>query len=266
MLKLNKLLAIRHACFQAYTNEPLLCSHQKRLQSTISDNVNEASREFLVPTMRPLFEQQISVFNKSPVVHSVEDALTAVHDWLPCEWWLCITLATLTMRLCVRLPIAIYQQKNSAHILNLQPEIKKRVESEILSLRLSSKDPNYSKLIKKIVIKFFFWDFVSKFILKSLFNQKTTTTREKIYEREGRRPHMTAVASCLQLPFWIALTVGLRDLALGINGNIVQATEMQTEGLFWFQNLTQADPYFILPAVTMVISLLNLKVENVWYE
>jgi hypothetical protein len=63
-------------------------------------------------------------------------------------------------------------------------------------------------------------------------------------------------------PFWFTTTIALRDLASGINGNMVQSFEMQTEGLFWFKNLVQADPYYILPIVYAIINVANVKVND----
>ena len=36
--------------------------------------------------------------------------------------------------------------------------------------------------------------------------------------------------------------------------------EFSTEGLLWIQDLTMADPYYILPVVLVVTNLLNIEV------
>ncbi len=93
---------------------------------------------------------------------------------------------------------------------------------------------------------------------------KTLQTRNRIYKLNDCSPTKNGVASTFMFPFWFTTTIALRDLASGINGNMVQSFEMQTEGLFWFKNLVQADPYYILPIVYAIINVANVKVNDRW--
>ena len=61
----------------------------------------------------------------------------------------------------------------------------------------------------------------------------------------------------VQAPVFISFFLSLRAMAnFPVDG-------MRTEGLFWFQDLTLADPYYILPLVTSatLFGVLKLGVE-----
>ncbi len=84
----------------------------------------------------------------------MEDALTTVHDSLPCEWWLCITASAIALRTFIGLPICIYQWRIRAKIFNLQPEIKNEVEKNIIALKLRTNNLENMKILEKMVKTF----------------------------------------------------------------------------------------------------------------
>lgn len=56
------------------------------------------------------------------------------------------------------------------------------------------------------------------------------------------------------MPFFISLFLGIRGLAN------YPLESMMHGGIFWFQDLTMADPYYILPVFTAVTMFITMEV------
>jgi len=62
---------------------------------------------------------------------------------------------------------------------------------------------------------------------------------------------------CLfQLPIFISVYKGIREMAE------LPVVSMKSGGLFWFTDLTVADPYFALPLMTVATLLVTIEVRT----
>ena len=62
--------------------------------------------------------------------------------------------------------------------------------------------------------------------------------------KKGINPLKNAVPIMLQVPVFMSFFFGLRAMAY------CPVQSMTTGGLFWFENLTMADPFYLLPILT----------------
>jgi YidC/Oxa1 family membrane protein insertase len=67
-------------------------------------------------------------------------------------------------------------------------------------------------------------------------------------------PLKNAIVPLAQAPLFISFFIGLRQMA---NAPV---ESMKEGGLFWFTDLTVADPYFILPIITSITMLATIEV------
>lgn len=65
---------------------------------------------------------------------------------------------------------------------------------------------------------------------------------------------MICCYSCLQLPVFISVFVGIRQMAN------LPVQSMTTGGLAWFTDLTIPDPFYALPLITMATFLVTIEV------
>jgi YidC/Oxa1 family membrane protein insertase len=88
-----------------------------------------------------------------------------------------------------------------------------------------------------------------------------TQSKEKMIELSAfMKDHKIGVGRLLGLgllpvPFFISTFFALQKLATQ------PIPSMTREGIFWFQDLTLADPYYILPALTTLSLLASLEVQ-----
>ena len=85
-----------------------------------------------------------------------------------------------------------------------------------------------------------------------------------LYRQEGCSQYKVTILPWVQLPLWITLAYALRDMT-GVFPNKLplnpEATlSFASEGALWFQNLTIADPYYVLPVILACTNLLNIEV------
>ena len=82
---------------------PIQNVHRQLLQQipqrTISNETNSNS----------FFQQMYTDLSESSLVATTQRYLESVHDWTHLPWWATIIVSTVTLRLIVTLPLAIYQ-------------------------------------------------------------------------------------------------------------------------------------------------------------
>ncbi len=70
----------------------------------------------------------------------------------------------------------------------------------------------------------------------------------KVIKKHGLVEHFVILSACVQVPMWISMAVGIRELSNGVDFSYPGITLALTQGgTLWFDNLMQPDPYHILP-------------------
>ncbi|XP_065568285.1 cytochrome c oxidase assembly protein COX18, mitochondrial-like isoform X2 [Artemia franciscana] len=89
------------------------------------------------------------------------------------------------------------------------------------------------------------------------FDKAVAKVRLDLFRRYNCHPFKSQIASIIQLPLWISVSLGLRNMALGLPScnpdyQLVQG-QLCVEGVAWIPNLTDMDHSYILP-VTLVLT------------
>ena len=73
-------------------------------------------------------------------------------------------------------------------------------------------------------------------------------------QKQGINPLKNIAPMAVQLPIFMSFFIGLR----GMSNCPVES--MSSGGILWFENLTLADPFYLLPLMTCCTTFLQLKV------
>ena len=112
-----------------------------------------------------------------------------IHMLTGLPWWASIALATILLRSCITLPLAIYSSYIRTQVENLQPEIWK------LSQRL--------KIETAKTIREFGWDMEHG---RQRYNYSIKKVIRELYIQENCHPGKSTVLILVQLPQWMALS------------------------------------------------------------
>lgn len=155
----------------------------------------------------------------------IELALEWTHLTTGLPWWLSILLITITIRTLL-IPTTIWGQTALSKLKNIKPQTEV-IQKEIKRFQASG-DTNSARL-------------------------EMDKMRE-VFKTNKVNP-LGGFWMFVQMPIMISFFVALQNMAsVGVPG-------MSTEGLFWFTNLSVADPYFILPVVGNLAILASVEVR-----
>jgi YidC/Oxa1 family membrane protein insertase len=170
----------------------------------------------------------------SPVVNVLGSVLLFFHQNVGTPWWLSIVLLTVVVR-GLLFPLTVKQVKSMRAVQDLKPDMD-RVRSQYQN------NP-----------------------------QKQREEMAKLYQDRGVNPLGGCLPILIQMPIFIGIFYVIRQF-----GGTPGRTEPQYEtfvngGILWFQDLSQADPTYLLPilsAVTMLgateITLKNVDPQQRW--
>lgn len=164
----------------------------------------------------------------SPVVSVLAYVLRFFHYDLGVEWWISIALLTVVVR-TVLFPLTVKQVKSMKAMQELKPELDK--------IREKYKDNR----------------------------QKQQEEQMKLFQERRVNPLGGCLPILVQLPIFIGIFYVIRDFG-GSAGIIGAADRPASEptfregGIFWFTDLTQHDPYFILPVLSAVTMLIGMEI------
>jgi YidC/Oxa1 family membrane protein insertase len=170
----------------------------------------------------------------SPIVAVLGEVLLFFHVNLGAPWWLAIAMLTIVVRTLL-FPLTVKQVKSMRAMQDLKPEMDK-IRAQYSTNR-----------------------------------QKQQEEMMKLYQERNINPLGGCLPILIQMPIFIGIFYVIR-LFGGIPGQRPPQYESFREGgLFWFQDLSQMDPYFILPilsALTMLaateITAKNLDPQQRW--
>ena len=140
-------------------------------------------------------------------------------------WWGTIAVTTVIMRTFL-FPLSIKFAKNAAKMAKLQPELAK----------VMKRIQHYAK------------------IGATDLQQKEQIKVGELYKAHDCSPLTMMTLPFMQLPFFMSFFIGLRKMALAPLGS------MKEGGMWWFTDLTVADPTYALPVLACSLFIANIQV------
>lgn len=160
-----------------------------------------------------------SVF--SPVVDVLGVVLLFFHDNIGAPWWLSIAMLTVVVRTLL-FPLTVKQVRSMRAMQDLKPEMD-RIRSQFSNNR-----------------------------------QRQQEEMMKLYQERNVNPLGGCLPILVQMPIFIGIFYVIREFGGYTVGDRVvppKYASFHEGGLFWFQDLSQMDPYFILPVLSALTML-----------
>ncbi|KAG7330263.1 hypothetical protein KOW79_006485 [Hemibagrus wyckioides] len=159
----------------------------------------------------------------------IQNLLEFMHVGIGLPWWGAIVAGTIIAR-CAVFPVIVKGQREAAKLNNVLPEMTK------LTNRMNEAKQSGNK-----------FEFSKAYSDMMLFQKKHDVN-----------PLRGFLVPLVQAPVFISFFIALRKMAYA------PVPSMQTGGLWWFADLTAADPFYILPiAVTgTMFAILELGAES----
>jgi YidC/Oxa1 family membrane protein insertase len=173
----------------------------------------------------------------SPIVAILGEVLLYFHTTLGAPWWLSIALLTIVVR-SLLFPLTVRQVRSMRAMQDLKPEMDR--------IRAQYRDNR----------------------------QKQQEEMMKLYQERKVNPLGGCLPILVQMPIFIGIFYVIREFGGYRLGDRVVPPKYESfheGGILWFQNLSEADPFFILPvlsAVTMLaateITAKNIDPQQRW--
>ncbi|KAK3825630.1 MAG: 60Kd inner membrane protein-domain-containing protein [Benniella sp.] len=156
----------------------------------------------------------MGLVNFSPV-GGLETILEAVHISTGLPWWATIAVTTVMIRTAL-LPFIVKLQGNTARLHNIKPELERLTQN----MKIAQENNDTAALAR--------------------FSDQT----RELFAKNDCNPMKTLMLPLLQAPVMISFYLALRDMAN------LPVPQFKEGGLFWFTDLTVADPTYILPVAS----------------
>jgi YidC/Oxa1 family membrane protein insertase len=157
----------------------------------------------------------------SPIVAILGEVLLYFHSALGAPWWLSIALLTVVIRTLL-FPLTVKQVKSMRAMQDLKPEMDR--------IRAQYRDNR----------------------------QKQQEETMKLYQERKVNPLGGCLPILVQMPIFIGIFYVIRQFggySLGGRTLPPEYPSFREGGILWFQNLSIADPYYILPVVSALTML-----------
>lgn len=155
----------------------------------------------------------------------VQAGLESLHIGLDVPWWSAIVIGTVILRFML-FPMVILGQRRAAEMHNHMPTMQ-RLQQRMVQARKAGD------------------------IQATLRAQKELTD---YMQRNNVNPFKSLIVPFMQVPIFISVYKGVNEMAA------LPVVSMQSGGLFWFSDLTVADPYFALPLMTAATLLVTIEI------
>mmetsp|Transcript_14238 Transcript_14238/g.27998 ORF Transcript_14238/g.27998 Transcript_14238/m.27998 type:complete len:321 (+) Transcript_14238:40-1002(+) len=167
-----------------------------------------------------------SDWHMSPTWH-MQTFLEFVHTSTGMPWWITIAGVTAGIRF-VLFPIFVYQQRTTAKMTNLRPELEK-IQQEMKDKRASG---NFSAADQQ-----YFAQKQADMFMKNNINI------------------LSMFAPFAQAPIFVTMFFGLQTIHS-------RFPDISTGGISWITDLSVADPYYILPITSAITMLLTIEIGS----
>jgi YidC/Oxa1 family membrane protein insertase len=157
----------------------------------------------------------------SPIVDILGVVLLYFHDTLGVPWWLSIAMLTIVVRTLL-FPLTVKQVKNMRAMQDLRPEMER--------IRAQYRDNR----------------------------QKQQEEMMKLYQERRVNPLGGCLPILVQMPIFIGIFYVIREFGgYRVGDRVVPPTQpsFHDGGILWFQNLSVADPYYLLPIISALTML-----------
>jgi YidC/Oxa1 family membrane protein insertase len=164
----------------------------------------------------------------SPIVNVLGVVLLYFHDNLGVPWWLSIAMLTVVVR-SVLFPLTVKQVRSMRAMQDLKPEMDR--------IRAQYRDNR----------------------------QKQQEEMMKLYQDRKVNPLGGCLPILVQMPIFIGIFYVIRQFGgYSVGDRTVPPTEpsFHDGGILWFQNLSVADPYFILPVLSALTMLAATEITS----
>ncbi|CAF1190802.1 unnamed protein product [Rotaria sordida] len=173
----------------------------------------------------------------------VANSLLQIHDSLNLPWWATIALATITFRVIVGASITISQQRFIERLQIVRRTVKNELEPRVKILNIQAMKGKTATVLEE---------------KKNLQRDALQLTKRGYSELNVHPGKLLILALFGSIP-WLYFTFGIRMIC---TSPITHPTISQ-EGILWFQNLAEADPYGILPLGFLIHSLIGISFNAV---
>ncbi|XP_016989012.1 mitochondrial inner membrane protein OXA1L [Drosophila rhopaloa] len=158
-------------------------------------------------------------------VGMVQNCMEFLHCTWDIPWWGAIAMGTLAVRTII-FPLVILAQRNSAKMNNNMPQMQ-MLQLKMTEARQSGNAIESARYAQEMML----------------------FMREK-----GVNPMKNMLVPLAQAPLFISFFMGLRQMAN------TPVESMRDGGLFWFTDLTLADPFYLLPMITSATLYLTIEI------
>ncbi|KAI9481503.1 MAG: 60Kd inner membrane protein-domain-containing protein, partial [Benjaminiella poitrasii] len=221
------------------------CAHSKEKAKYHKSSLASAATPSLIADSAILTNTSDS--NLPAILAANESIFFAIHNTgLP--WWVTIVTSTLLLRSAMTLPIAIYQQRSIAKMINLAPMIQSWAETLKVQVAKDSNSRGWH-----------YQQYNSE--LQKQYRKKV----KSIYAHYGCPRWKILLLPWIQIPLFVSMSLTLRHLTafplpwLGKTAEM-PALGLSEEGLAWFMDLTAADPTMMVPVLIGAGNLINIEV------
>lgn len=159
-----------------------------------------------------------------PVINVMGVVLLYFHNTLGAPWWLSIVFLTALVR-TVLFPLTVKQVRSMRSMQDLKPDLDK----------IKTKYPGN--------------------------RQKQQEEQMRLYQERGINPLGGCLPVLVQMPVFIGVFYVIRRFG-GFHGTPPTQPDFHTGGILWFQDLSNADPLYILPILSAVTMLLSMEITN----
>ncbi len=164
----------------------------------------------------------------SPIVAILGEVLLYFHNTLGAPWWLSIALLTIVIRTLL-FPLTVRQVRSMRAMQDLKPEMDR--------IRAQYRDNR----------------------------QKQQEEMMKLYQERKVNPLGGCLPILVQMPVFIGIFYVIREFGGYRIGDKVVPPKFESfheGGILWFQNLSNADPYFILPVLSALTMLAATEITS----
>lgn len=189
----------------------------------VPETVAEVAGKALNALGEPTFAS-IGLGGYSPV-GLVQNCMEFVHVTCDIPWWGAIAIGTLVVRTII-FPLVIMAQRNAAKLNNNMPQM------QMLQLKMTE----------------------ARQTGNAIDSARYAQEMMQFMKEKDMNPLKNMLVPLAQAPLFISFFMGLRGMAN------TPVDSMREGGLFWFTDLTVADPTFILPLITSATLYLTIEI------
>ncbi|CAM4852534.1 unnamed protein product [Rotaria socialis] len=173
----------------------------------------------------------------------VANSLLQIHDSVGLPWWATIALATITFRVVVGASITVSQQRFIERLQTVRRVVTNQLEPRIKTINMQAMKGKTASIVEE---------------KKSIQREARQLTKRGYQDLNVHPGKLLVLALFGSIP-WLYFTFGIRMICV----SPMTLPTVSQEGLLWFQNLAESDPYGILPLGFLIPSLIGITFNSI---